>query len=222
MMPIIQLGPEHLPAVIALHHKVLKLLPANLAAHESDMFFADHMANCGHIYGVFQRGELMVYSVLGLPRPNDPNFGCDHNLSAQELADVAHIDGVAVTPALRGQGWQRKMIDHRLAAALAAGRPIALSTVAPGNLASLRSLLSCGLTIRGIAEKFGGVRYLVRRDLLAGAISRPAISDYETTSGVWWIDLVDLATQSTVLSRGYIGAGWRVRGGEIQIGYIAE
>lgn len=226
MTTIRRLGTEHLPAIIGLHHKVLALLPTkNLAACETDGFFADHIATCGHIYGAFRDDTLMAYSVLGLPRRDDPNFGVDHNLLPGQLAGVAHIDGVSVAPEWRGQGWQRKMINHRLAAALAAGRFIALSTVAPGNVPSLRSLLSCGLTIRGMVEKFGGIRYLVRRDLAVDFAAVPVTGNgtgERPQSDMQWINLDDLPRQRTAIAGRCIGVGWRVDGGKIQIGYVPE
>lgn len=165
MTAIIRLNESHLEAVIALHHEVVRDMPRELAARESDAFFHDHMTDCGQIFGAFKDNQLVAYGVLGLPRPGDPNFGRDHGLPEDELSVVAHIDGVAVRTDQRGHRWQYRMVLHRLQAAREAGRRIALSTVAPGNFASVVNTLSAGLTIRGLISKFGGKRFLLRRDL---------------------------------------------------------
>lgn len=163
--PIIRLDQSHLPAIIALHHKVLADMPPGNAASETDQFFADHLHTCGQIFGVFDGDRLMAYCVLGLPRDGDPNFGNDHHLPPDQLARVAHIDGVAVDPHWRGQGWQRRMVEHRINVARKYGRTIMLSTVAPTNFASLISTVSTGLAIHGLIAKFGGSRFLLRRDI---------------------------------------------------------
>ncbi|OSQ36745.1 GNAT family N-acetyltransferase [Thalassospira mesophila] len=222
MTDIIRLGQGHLGAVIDLHHKVLSLLPAGLAAQETDRFFADHISDCGQIYGAFNGENLIAYSILGLPRAGDPNFGTDHQLPSDQLADVAHIDGVAVAPAWRGQGWHRKMIDHRLATAQVHGRKIMLSTVAPGNLPSLRSLMSCGFTICGIIEKFGGIRYLMRQDVSAGTNSPPVLAAQETLTTIDWVNIDDLARQRAFFARGAIGVSWNIENDQVQIGFIAS
>ncbi|WP_026987555.1 GNAT family N-acetyltransferase [Fodinicurvata fenggangensis] len=165
MTAIIRLNESHLDAVIALHHEVVRDMPRALAARESDAFFHEHMTANGQIFGAFKDSQLIAYGVLGLPRPGDPNFGRDHGLPEDELSGVAHIDGVAVRADQRGYRWQYRMVQHRLQAARKAGRRIALSTVAPENFASVVNTLSAGLTIRGLIDKFGGKRFLLRRDL---------------------------------------------------------
>ncbi|MFH1804172.1 MAG: GNAT family N-acetyltransferase [Pseudomonadota bacterium] len=217
-MQIERLQDRHLADIIALHHLVLAGIPAGFAARESDDFFAGHLDECGRIFGIYAEGTLMVYGVLGLPRPGDANFGDDHHLSAELLPKVAHIDGVAVHPAWRGQGWQRKMIAFRLAQAPQFGRNIALSTAAPANRPSVISLLSCGLSIRGIVEKFGGTRYLMRRDLVTGVNNDTAISADAMTSSQWVI-MDDVQQQQRALVQGRIGYAFAQTDGIDMIAY---
>lgn len=201
MTHLTRLGPSHLPAIIALHHRVIADLPPGNAATETDRFFADHLDACGQIFGAFDGDRLMAYCVLGLPRETDPNFGTDHHLPADLLGKVAHIDGVAVDRQWRRQGWQRRMIEYRIEIARKAGRTIALSTVAPTNFASLISTVSTGLAIHGLIAKFGGNRFLLRRDIDPDQDTKfPSAPD----SAIWCAS-DDLATCRKLLDDGFTG-----------------
>lgn len=194
-----RLNEHHLPQIIALHHQVVGSLPAGQVASETDAFFAAHIARCGQIHGLIENGRLVAYGVLGLPQEGDANFGADHGLAGADQALVAHIDGVAVAPDRRGRGLHRALIHHRLAVAAASGRRIFLSTAAPTNPVSLANLLCSGLTVRGLAEKFGGQRYLLRLD--ADDTARPAAPEH-------WLPLSALANHSRLLEQGQ--RGWRL------------
>lgn len=216
MIPIVRLNPEHLGQVIDLHHQVIAKMPPETVASETDQFYADHMDACGQIFGGFDGTKLIAYSVLGLPRPLDPNFGTDHELSASELERIAHIDGVGVLAEFRGQAWHRRMIDHRMMVARGVGRTIALSTVAPGNFASLINLLSSGMRIVGLKSKFGGDRFLVRADL-DGAEKSGAPDRIDV-----WCPATDRESCLTLIDQGRQGVAYRVEGqGNVpQIGWI--
>lgn len=212
MTAIVRLNESHLEAVIALHHEVIRDFPPELVARETDAFFHDHMGACGQIFGAFRHDRLIAYGVLGLPRPGDPNFGRDHGLPDHELAGVAHIDGVAVRADQRRHRWQHRMVQHRLQAAREAGRRIALSTVAPENFASVVNILSAGLSIRNLVSKFGGKRFLLRRDLedQSGAESSPS-----DPSGISiWCLCNDLERCEELLEAGYVGVTCRKAAGD--------
>ncbi len=161
-----RLEARDLPAVIVLHHRMRATLPRDLIAFETDAFFADHIQALGCIYGCFAGEELAAYAVLGLPGPDDANFGVDHGLSLADLRLVAHLDGAAVIEPWQGLGLQRALSVLRMREARRHGRQIMLSTAAPLNIPSLANLLLCGFEVRGLVEKFGGARFLMRRDLL--------------------------------------------------------
>lgn len=201
MTQLTRLGSSHLPAIITLHHRVIADLPPGNAATETDQFFADHLDACGQIFGAFDGDRLMAYCVLGLPRETDPNFGTDHHLPPDQLGKVAHIDGAAVDPQWRGQGWQRRMVEHRIEIARKCGRTIALSTVAPTNFPSLISTVSTGLAIHGLIAKFGGNRFLLRRDIGPDQDAKfPSAPDRAI-----WCASDDLATCRKLLDDGLIG-----------------
>lgn len=194
------LGDADLGAVIALHHLVRQMVPPHLLAAESDAFFADHMARIGRIFGLFVEGAMIAYGVLGLPGPGDANFGDSLGLTATDKARIAHIDGISVHPDWQGNRLQRVLTAWRLREAATAGRSLVLSTVAPGNLASLTNILAEGLTIRALLQKFGGRRYMMERDL---ALPTPL-----SPGNGRWIDGTDLETQGRLLAAG--ARGWRM------------
>lgn len=201
MSTLIRLDHSHLAAIIDLHHKVIADLPPGTAATETDQFFADHLDACGQIFGAFDHDRLMAYCVLGLPRKGDPNFGTDHSFAPDQLGHVAHIDGAAVAPEWRGLGWQRKMVRYRIGVAQRCGRTIVLSTVAPTNFPSLISMVSSGLAIHGLMAKFGGNRFLLRRNIAHGTDAQvPRPSD-----GTHWCTSDDIATCRTFLEQGFTG-----------------
>jgi hypothetical protein len=183
--------------VIALHHIVRQTVGRDLLCFETDAFFADHVDRKGRILGLFAEDRLIAYGVLGLPGPQDPNFGSDLGLSADAQENVAHLDGASIAPEWQGNALHRRLIAWRLDEARATGRTIALSTAAPGNLPSLNNLLPEGLTIRAIRSKFGGTRYILRRDLDR---ARP-----DVPSGGSWIATDDLPAQEKALEDGQIG-----------------
>ena len=195
-----RLGVADLGTIIALHHLVLATIPAHLLAAETDAFFADHVDRIGRIYGLFAHGGMIAYGVLGLPGPEDANFGDDLGLAVADKARIAHIDGISVHPDWRENRLQRILIGWRLREAAAAGRSLVLCTVAPGNAASLSNALAEGLTIRALLQKYGGWRYMMERDLTLPAQPSP-------TDGRW-VDGVDIATQSRLLATGV--RGWRM------------
>ena len=197
-----RLGEADLGAVIALHRLVLASMPAHLLATETDAFFADHMARIGRILGLFAEERLIAYGVLGLPGPVDPSLADDLGWAA-ERARVAHIDGISVRSEWRGNRLQRVLTAWRLREAAAAGRSLVITTVAPGNAASLLNILAEGLTIRALRQKYGGWRYLMARDL-DGPLAPSAAKGC-------WIDAADIAAQERLLAAGAIG--WKAEAG---------
>lgn len=194
----------------ALHRLVADGLPADLLATDSLKFFVDHAERIGRLLGIFTERTLAAYAVLGLPGAGDDNFGRDHGLPEEVLPKVAHLDGVSVHPSYRGNRLHRLMSEWRMAEARTAGRSILLSTAAPGNHFSLDNLLASSLQIRGLKTKFGGLRYLLRRDLDVEV--RPADAGQ-------WVDARDYALQERLLQEGL--RGWQARRGEHREIYFA-
>lgn len=183
--------------VIALHALARAGLNPNLVASETDAFFADHLDRAGRILGLFAENRLIAYGVLGLPRPEDFNFGEMIDLPQNVHPRVAHVDGVGVAPEWRGNALHRVLIAWRLEAAAAAGRSVALTTAAPGNLPSVRNLMAEGMTIRALKQKFGGWRYVLRRDLDGPQPAAPVNGR--------WVATDEIEAQDALLRQGEIG-----------------
>lgn len=197
-----RLGVGDVDEVFALHRQLIRDLPRDLVAAESYEFFLDHVERKGRLLGLLTRQGLVAYAVLGLPGPGDANFGADHRLPVERMSRVAHLDGAGVNPLYRGNRLHRLLVHWRLDEARAANRPIVLSTTAPGNDYSRDNLLAGGLLIRGLMHKFGGWRYLLRRDLDL---------DVAATGSGQWADAGDLTAHAALLQAGW--CGWAARGG---------
>jgi len=162
-----RLRPDDLARVIALHEAAHRAAPVpGLFVRETDAFFAAHLGAEGAILGLeTPDGTLACYCVLGLPAAGSAeNFGHALGLTEAELARVCHLDGTAVLPEWRGRGLQRRMTRRRLLLARAAGRDIALSTAAPGNVWSLANLTAEGLRVVALVEKYDALRLMLRAD----------------------------------------------------------
>jgi len=198
-----RLGPEDLPAVIALHALSRQGVAAELVAHDSDDFFRLRLAERGRLLGLFAEGELVAYGVLGLPRAGDASFA-DDLPDPPPAESVAEVDGVAVRPDLRGNGLHRLLVRWRLAEA--AGRALALATAAPGNLYSLSNLLSCGFEAVALLHKYGGARRFLLARPLDAEPPAPAAAQGR------WVPLERLEEQQALLRDGWRGC--RLRLGE--------
>lgn len=172
------LGPGDLGAVLALHaaaHRAATM--AGLFVQETPAFFAAHLGTEGEILGLeAPDGTLACYAVLGLPAAEAAgNFGLALGLGSADRARVCHLDGVAVAPAWRGRGLQRRMTRARLARGAAAGRDIALSTAALHNRWSLANLTAENLRVVALVDRYDALRLILRHDpdpVPAGAPAR--------------------------------------------------
>jgi GNAT superfamily N-acetyltransferase len=194
------LTPDDLPRLWALHQALhAGTSTAGLFARETEAFFARHLADAGMVIGLFDAADTLVgYTVLGFPAPDDPeNFGWMLELGHADLARVAHLDGTGLSPAWRGQGLQRALIDARLRLARAHARTLALATVAPGNRSSLTNALRAGLEVVALRAKYDSVRFIMRRDL---ADSTPAPAPDGPV-----VPLSDLGGHRATLADGWIG-----------------
>lgn len=107
----------------------------------------------GRIAGVF----CVIYPGL-LPF----NLGYDLGFSEADLNRVVHMDTAAVHPDYRGQKLQYRMMLH--AERELAGK-ILLCTIHPDNCYSLNNVLKQGYSIEKKTEKYGSIRYILRKDL---------------------------------------------------------
>jgi GNAT superfamily N-acetyltransferase len=161
------------PIVHAVHLEALAGMDQGLVRPDTLDHFVAHTGRLGTILGGFAEGTgLVAFGVLGVSSGTATHM-------AQVLAiDTTHwhrfvvLDGAASLPAWRGQNLHRELIRARLEHAEQIGRTLVGATVAPGNIPSLRGLLSMDFRIQAFAMLYGGLpRLVVKRDLLAPAPS---------------------------------------------------
>ncbi len=110
------------------------------------------------------RIAAMFYTIV--PGLSEINYGQDLDCTEEELLRVVHMDTVAVHPEYRGLGLHRKLVALAEEELSSRGEAILLCTVHPDNCYSLRNVLAQGYTIQKRLEKYGSVRYILRKDIL--------------------------------------------------------
>ena len=109
-----------------------------------------------------ENGRLAaVFSVIR-PGMRQWNLGHEIGLAEAELLRVTHMDTAAVHPDHRGRGLQRRMMAR--AEEELWGR-ILLCTIHPDNRFSLDNALKLGYRIERKVERYGSVRYILRKDV---------------------------------------------------------
>ena len=96
-------------------------------------------------------GNLLVK----YPGLTDENLGYDVKLSTEKLNMVLHMDSATVLPEHRGHGLEAKMIAYAETLVDTTKYRYSFATVAPENLASLKSLERNGYEVMITKEKYG-------------------------------------------------------------------
>lgn len=94
------------------------------------------------------------------------NYGYDLGFPEEMLLRVVNMDTAAVHPDYQGLGLQRKLMARAEEDLTEEGKYILLCTVHPDNRYSLNNALKLGYDIQTRLEKYGSVRYILRKDLL--------------------------------------------------------
>ena len=100
-----------------------------------------------------------------IPEEAEYNYGYDLGFDMDSLLRVVNMDSAAVYPQYRGQGIQKRLLEMAEEEIRGMGNRILLCTVHPDNQFSLQNVLKQGYTIQKRMEKYGSVRYLLRKDL---------------------------------------------------------
>ena len=154
-----RLQPHDLDAMHALHLHSIEGMAVQTVKPETRDFLASLLGGRGRVLGGWTGAALVAYGVLqhDLLADDAPRA----LLGLPEGAPLCKLAGAAVHRAWRGHGLQRLLIQRLLELA---GASSVLAPSAPGNPASWRSLLACGLSVRAVQYRYGGhARYLLAR-----------------------------------------------------------
>ena len=111
-------------------------------------------------------GERMAAGFDLLHLGLDPvNYGYDLDFTEEELLRAVQMDTAAVHPDYRGHGLQRMLMGAAEEEIRKQPGRILLSTVHPDNVYSLNNMQKLGYGIGKKVEKYGSVRYVMRKDL---------------------------------------------------------
>ena len=108
-------------------------------------------------------GNLLVK----YPGLNEENLGYDVSLSTEKLHKVLHMDSSTVLPRHRGRGLEAKMIVYAESLVDTSLYQYSFATVAPENIASLKSLKKNGYEVMVTKEKYGGLMRCVMMKTLS-------------------------------------------------------
>ena len=159
-----KIGMDEVDKYLAFLHEVKAMM------EEDEWFFLDPDEE---VYEMMEQGAMGIWlaedgeriaAVFCVVYPGSRHFnlGYDLGFGDEELKRVVHMDTAAVHPDYRGQGLQHRMMAH--AEQELSGR-ILMCTIHPDNRYSLNNVLKQGYTIEKKTEKYGSIRYILRKDL---------------------------------------------------------
>ena len=111
----------------------------------------------GHGFGIVAcdtDGTIVGNLLVKYPGLTDENLGYDVKLSTEKLNMVLHMDSATVLPEHRGHGLEAKMIAYAETLVDTSKYCYSFATVAPENLASLKSLEKNGYEVMVTKEKY--------------------------------------------------------------------
>jgi GNAT superfamily N-acetyltransferase len=156
-MDIHRITAEEVPQVFALMTDVVTRLPSKeLFSAGDEAYLYAHVEELGEIYGAFEDGRLVAYTMLSYPGLRDWNLGRELGVPEAELEKVAVLEATIVHESVRGRGLQRYFHMLREQKARERGALLLYSTVHPDNTPSKRNLESAGLTLQFTRPMYGG------------------------------------------------------------------
>lgn len=154
----------------------------------------------GEIIGVFDKGQLVAYGMLGLPLAEDEdNFARFLPVAAENYCEVAHITGCMVRENMRGQGLQRLLLAARMALAKIHGRSVCAAQVSMHNHTSRRNMQRQGMHIAWVGDIKG-----LRRHVLGIHLGKPW--SFDNTQALL-ASSDDFEHQQTLSGQGWWGVG---------------
>lgn len=212
------LGSKHMPELLELQETVGATLPEEFLERDDAAYYARLFEGKGRVLGLYDGGNLLAFSVVSWPLSCAvDNLGADIDLDINQRAHVVHLESAYVIPFWQGRGIAKLLSGMQIDFSRQMGKRHALSTVAPGNLYSIKNLFSLGFSIRKIAVKY---RYKIRCIMYRNISTYHAeISQNFIPEGLW-ISSADLAAQRGLLAQGYRGIDVKGTKGDFSIFYI--
>lgn len=102
---------------------------------------------------------------LIIPELDPCNYGYDLGFDDDRLLRVVQMDTAAVHPDYRGLGLQKMLMETAEKEIRKSPGRILLCTIHPDNRFSLQNVLKQNYTIEKKVEKYGSVRFVLRKDL---------------------------------------------------------
>lgn len=211
-----RMGREDRTEIIDFRERIFTALPnPDMYVPEVPEFVDWHLeGERGVTFGLFIENELAAVTILGLPKPDMPNFATDLPVPPASLMDVAHIASSMVDPRFRGFGLQRRLFSYRTLLALGANRPVLTARVALTNPVSWRNMLGCGMVVGQLLVMHGDkLRFLFVRDL---RLPPPNFGPEERI-----VALFDVAGHRAAVSEGLVGTRAVAQNGEYALSYSA-
>jgi GNAT superfamily N-acetyltransferase len=192
------LDEKDIPDILNLQAQVARCLPDPKIFHlQSEEDLREIFCLERSVIGVMADDVLAAYSIIRIPGDAADNLGRDLNLPSKELGNVAHLQAIAVHPAYRGEGLQRRMERAHLGVIEDLGFKHVCCTISPQNPVSLRNTLECGFLIKGLRLKFEGWwRFILHRSFPCETM---------TSREGFRINGSDIAGQVDLLRRGFVG-----------------
>lgn len=167
------LAPDALGAVLELQREACGPLMHPLTEAELSDMLAGPEEGGGVVLGALADeragGGLAAFLAIQFPGRGPHNLGRDYGLPEGDLDRALHFTGILVHPARRGQGLHRRLIETAAQGVLPPDRHrYWFATVRPENTASVRGMLSVGMSVFARKPKHDGHdRLLFVRDLSA-------------------------------------------------------
>lgn len=164
-----QVGQDEAMQVYQLHRAAIRGMPDSLVRGDDLDQFMRHVMVDGLTVAGFHDGEMVAYGVLGLRSSTMHHMAELLGIQERDFERFVILDGAAVAPAWRSRGLHRQLIQARMRMARHHGRSLLAVTVAPGNVPSIRALMSEGFQVCGYSQPYadGASRLLMLLDTQA-------------------------------------------------------
>lgn len=145
-----QLTLQDLAAIKELQHEVKTTLAANLLQLKEERELTAYLDGTkGAAFGIFDGDVLSAMALIQIPSAEYPNLlpPLPHVPKLDCSLHTAVLENAMVAPRARGRGYQRTLVNMRMAHAKAVGMRWVGAGARLGNIISWRNLLASGMAI---------------------------------------------------------------------------